>query len=272
MIGAALGYLANSVTLRIVSILYLNGHKEIEIKRRDDERKVSIAEIGHALRAVGHVAWRDGVVSFANYASTQAITLISSAFLGLTAAGIYSISLQLATAVINFASAYPKSFFPSMQAAVARNDYLAERRYVSSGVVAYWILYSIATIGVLVFVIPLMPLIKPESEIDAIFFITMNIYMGMWNQHSLFCNYIVSMNEIPYMRSFLFASVLGVLLSCLFCGPMQLGAWGIIAGQGISQLLYNNWYWPIYLCRKIGMTYRSCLKDGIIFWKKKLLG
>lgn len=270
LFGAALGYFANSITLRILSIVYLNGHKEIENNRKKDVRRVKLNEVKMALGAVGHVALRDGVVSFANYASTQAITLISSAYLGLAASGVYSIALQLSTAVINLASAYPKSFFPSMQAAVARADASMERHYVSSGVVAYWILYLIGTAGVMLFVIPLLPLLKPGTQIDAVLFVCLNLYMGLWNQHGLFCNYIVSMNEIPYMTAYLISAVLGVALSCIFCGPMRLGAWGIVVGQALSQLIYNNWFWPCYLCKKIGTSYTSCILEGSAYWKKRL--
>ena len=50
-----------------------------------------------------------------------------------------------------------------------------------------------------------------------------------------------------------------------------MGAWGIVCGQALSQVVYNNWKWPMYLCGKIGTTYPRLLREGLSIWRDRLL-
>lgn len=270
LIGAAIGYLVNSLLLRIIALFLIRKHKSIESGRRSDTVPVSTAEIKRTFTTLGHLAWRDGVVSLTTYISTQGMSIMSSLFLGLAETGTYSILLQLANAVYNFACAYPRSFFPSMQSAFAENDVKRQRKIVSSSVVAYWMLILIGTISVCCIVLPILPFFKQGFYIDYPLFFGLTLYLALLQQHSLFCNYIISMNELPYMVSFLAAAVLGCGFVYFFCGILGWGAWGIVAGQALSQLFYNNWKWPVYLCHKIDMSYPELIKAGVQYWYRKV--
>ncbi len=270
LVGAAIGYLANALVLRLMAVLMLCKHKEIEEGRRSDTESVEASSIKDIFLTIFHVAWRDGLVKLAIYASTQAMSILSSLFLGLSETGTYSVLLQFANAVCNFATAYPNSFFPAMQSAFAESDSARQRRYVSTGIVGYWALLILGTVGVCVVFLPLLPLIKPGVVVDYGLFIAMCVYLGLLQQHSIFCNYIISMNEIPYMWGYIVAAAVGTGLVFLLCGVFGMGAWGIVLGQVISQLAYNNWKWPIYLCRKLGFSYLWCLREGVAGWKERL--
>lgn len=269
LIGAAVGYLANAVFLRLSAVILLRGHHEIEDGRRSDSVPVEASAIKEIFSTIFHVAWRDGLVQLALYASTQAMSILSSLFLGLAETGTYSVLLQFANAVYYFASAYPKAFFPAMQSAYADGDVRRQRDYVSTGIVGYWALLLFGILGVCLLILPLLPLIKPDVSVDYALFLGMCAYLGLLQQHSIFCNYIISMNEVPYMWGYIIAAVIGTCLVCLFSGVLGMGAWGIILGQAISQAIYNNWKWPTYLCSKIGFTYREMLAEGVREWKEK---
>ncbi len=272
LVGAAIGYLVNAAVLRLVAVLMLRKHKDIEEGRHLDTKPIEASAVKDIFLTIFHVAWRDGLVKLALYASTQAMSILSSLFLGLSETGTYSVLLQFANAVYNFATAYPNSFFPAMQSAFAENDSARQRHYVSTGIVGYWALHVLGMVGVCVVFLPLLPLIKSGVMVDYGLFIGMCVYLGLLQQHSIFCNYIISMNEIPYMWGYIIAAVAGSGLVCLFCGVFGMGAWGIVLGQAISQLVYNNWKWPSYLCKKLGFSYRTCLAEGVSEWGKKLKG
>lgn len=272
LIGAAIGFLINSLLLRIIAISLMRKHKSIESGRKSDAVPVSASEVKRTISVIGHLAWRDGVVSLATYASTQGMSIMSSLYLGLAGTGTYSILLQLANAVYNFACAYPRSFFPSMQAAFAEGDTKRQNKIISSSIVAYWVFILIGTIGVYVVILPVLPLFKQDIHIDCLLFLGLTVYLALLQQHSIFCNYIISMNELPYMTGFLVAAVLGLFFVSFLCGILGWGAWGIVAGQAMSQLLYNNWKWPMYLCRKIDISYLALIMDGIRYWHERLVG
>lgn len=270
LIGAAIGYLVNALLLRVAALILLKGHAKIEIGRKSDTESIKKVEIKETFFTVGHLAWKDGLVQIALYCSTQATSILSSLFLGLAETGTYSVLLQLSTAVCNFAGAYPKSFFPSMQAAFARGDNERQRQVCSTGMCAYWFLFIVGTVGVCIVVLPLLPIFKPDIRIDYLLYIALSIYLALLHQHSIICSYIISRNEIPYMGGYIAAAVVGVALCWFLCDILGLGVWGLVAGQFASQLLYNNWKWPMYFSRKLDTTYLKLIKTGWSFWCAKL--
>jgi len=272
IVGAAIGYLANSFLMRLLALIRIRSHREIEEGRRSDAGRISIGEVRSTVGTVGALAWRDGVVQLAAYASTQAMTILSSLFLGLADSGTYSMLLQFGTALYNLANVYPKSFYPSMQAAFVEGDRGRQRIIVSSGLVAFWGLFTFGAVGVCSVILPLLPVFKPTFVVDYGLFLGICAYLALWDHHSVCCNYIISMNEIPYMVGYLVASALGVAFVWALCGELGLGAWGIVLGQAASQLIYNNWRWPMYLCSRLGIGYSALMRQGAAFWAGKLRG
>ena len=269
LLGASVGYLANGLLLRVFASVQLRRHKDIASGLASNSEKPTLFEVGSVLGTVSHVAWRDGLVQLAAYASTQAMSIVASLTLGLAQTGTYSVLLQLGNAVYNFAGAYPKSFFPSYQAAFAAGDTERQRGIVSRGVTAYWGLFAFGTAGISLVIMPILPFFKEGFSPDLPLFLALALYLALWNQHSIFCNYIVGMNEIPYMPGYVVAALIGAPLSYVLAGPAGWGAWGLVLGQAASQAVYNNWKWPTYLARKIGTTYRGLLTKGAALWRGK---
>lgn len=270
LVGASLGYLANGLLLRVFASFQLRKHGEIRSGLASDHTAITAVEVRTVLGAVSHLAWRDGFVQLACYASTQAMSIVGSLTLGLAETGTYSVLLQFGNAVYNFAGAYPKSFFPAFQAAHAARDLDRQREIVSKGVVAYWGLFLFGTAGVSFVVMPLLPFIKEGFAPDLPLYLVLCLYLGLWNQHSIFCNYIIGMNEIPYVRGYVCAALVGVPLSYVLSGSLGLGSWGLVIGQAASQAMYNNWKWPMYLAGKLGTSYRTLFIQGIGAFKARV--
>lgn len=264
LIGASLGFLANGLLIRLLAKIRLRQHVDVIEGLKTDNSKVSLSEIRNVLSSISYVAWRDGCVQLAAYASTQAMSITASLTLGLGETGTYSIMLQLGNAVCNFAAAYPKSFFPAFQSAYAIKDTSRQKQIVSTGLTTYWLLFAVGTIGVALVVSPLISLFKSDYIANFALLTALCAYLGLWNQHSIACNFIIGMNEIPYIRGYIVAAMIGVILSFTFSGALRMGAWGLVFGQGISQLLYNNWRWPAYLARKLDSSYFSLINQGVV--------
>lgn len=262
LLGAAIGYLCNAIIMRILTFIFLSSQHEIKYGRACDSKKITFDEIFDVLKSVAHLAWRDGFVQIAFYVSTQAMSILCSFFLSLSETGTYSILLQLVTALYNFATAYPKSFFPAIQSAYAEDNIKRQREISSKGIVAYWILFICGSIGTMFVILPILPLIRSGTTVDYGLYIGLCFYLGLVQQHSIFCNFIISMNEIPYMCGYVVAAVSGIFLTYFFCGFIHLGVWGIVFGQAIPQLVYNNWKWPVYYCKKISIKYPDLIRTG----------
>ena len=91
-------------------------------------------------------------------------------------------------------------------------DVPACRAIVGKGIVVYALLFIAGTVLVLLVAFPLVPFFKPDVTLDAPTYIFLSAYLFLWNQHSIFCNLIVSMNRILHMVPYLVAAVMGVAL------------------------------------------------------------
>ena len=112
---------------------------------------------------------------------------------------------------------------------------------------------------------------KKDFICDPLLFAGSVVYYFLLNQHSLFCNIIVSMNEIPYFIAYIVSTVAGIFLSCVLCGLFHWEAWGLVIGQAIPQLVYNNWHWPQYVLNKIDAGYFESIRNGLKWWRAKLV-
>ena len=271
LIAAAIGFLAYSTLLRFIAIYEFNRHEDIKRGIAADRGKVDRSEMFGVLKTVSFVAWRDGVVSLAWYGATQATSLLCSAFLGLEQTATYSVMLQFATAIHNVSSAYMRSCFPMFQSAYVRGDKSVQRDVVERGISCYVTMFFCATVVVTI-CLPVLTLFKKDFLCDPLLFIGIATYYFLLNQHSLFCNIIVSMNQIPYFKAYLISTIAGICVSCVLCGVFHWQAWGLVIGQAVPQLLYNNWHWPKYVLDCVGVGYISAIKNGIYWWTNKITG
>lgn len=271
LLAAAVGYFAYSMLMRTIAGRAFSSDEHISDGIASDSSPIGRSEIFEILKSVSFVASRDGVVSVAWYGATQATTLICSVFLGLAETGTYSVMMQLATALYNFGSAYLRSCLPMFQSAFVAGDEETQRKTVEHGISNFvWVYWT----GVVVIAVclPLLALFKSDFICSRSLFFGLAGYLFLLNQHSLFCNLIVSMNEIPYFKAYIISTAAGIGLSCLLCGAFGLGVWGLLLGQFVPQLVYNNWRWPSYILRRLGMTYIGTLRAGTRWWAVKLLG
>lgn len=271
LLAAAAGFLVYSMFLRAIASSEFRKHREVQEGIDSDKEPVSRVEMRLVLGTVSFVAWRDGVVSFAWYGATQATSLLSSAFLGLEQTATYSVMLQFTSAVYNLSSTYMRSCFPTFQAAHVSGDKTSQRRLLDRGMSCYVVMYMVGAVLAAFVALPILTLFKKDFICDQALFFGIAVYYFLLNQHSLFCNIIVSMNEIPYFKAYLVSTVAGIALSCVLCGLFGMGAWGLVLGQAIPQLLYNNWRWPKYVLDFVDTTYSKMLAGGVSWWVRKVV-
>lgn len=86
-------------------------YKGIGDRLKEVKNIIPIEEIKEMFWTVWHNAWREGIVSLANYLANQATTIICSLYMPLTQTGSYSLAVRLGMAVaqVSFCYVYSKS-------------------------------------------------------------------------------------------------------------------------------------------------------------------
>lgn len=214
--------------------------------------------------------WRDGIVHISSYLSTQASTLICSMFFSLEMTGVYSICTQIANAIVAFAQALYGSMQPSVQSAIAVNDEIKLKKLYSISIVFFWTISILGTLAFIFIGVPVLNLIKPEYNFSSLFCFILMFYYMLFQHQRLNASFLSNFNILPYVKSFIVSSALGLLFAyismSLFSGYEL---YALVLSQILVQSLYNNWKWPLVVCKVLGVRYFQVILNGISILRQK---
>ena len=262
IIGASLGYLAYCTCFKFMAQRRFYSHSDVGEHLKREGGTVTVREIKNMFLVVGHNAWRDGIVGISNYLSVQAGTIIASAYVSLSETGIYSIAVQLATALAVISSTLYYTYQPVLQEAYLKRAQNRLKEVFSFSVFVYIVLFFLGTAGLLFAGIPIFSYVKPEAKISAALVAGAASAQFILYLRNCYTSYFSSTNRIIYVRSFLLSSVMNVVLSIGFIEVFDMGVWGLIVGQIVSQCAFNLWYWILRVNRELGLTFLSMLNIG----------
>ena len=270
LIAAALGFLAQGISLRIAAIRCIKKHTEIAKAASCDQSVVTLDEVRDVIKDIAPIAWRTGVEQIALFAASQGASLICSFNLSLSETARYSLGLQLTNAVATVSYAYIRTYYPAYQSSYVSGDLMKQREIVQRGISIYWISEILLTLGASFVGLPVLSIIKSSSIPSTSLFLITSVYIALLNHHTVFCNLILSTNRIPFVKSYIVSSIAGVLLAAILSSGSMLGAYGIALGQMFPQLIYNNWRWPRFVLKELDINMSLVIKTGCLYWVSKL--
>lgn len=262
VLGAAAGFLANALVYRLMSYRAFWNDERVEALDLESIQ-LDNARVKEVYEAVSYNAYKDGGIQVSNYAATQASSLICSSCLGLAQAGAFSIALQFATAIGNMALVLMNSYRPMLQSAFQRGDRQLANKVFSKCVLSYCVSFAVMFLVVLVVAYPLLSIIKPGASFDPAVYCGVSLYLFLFDWCALFAAMLCNMNEIPYLKAYVFTSIIGLLSSAFMVICTPLGVWGLILGLALPQCAYNVWKWPRETNMRLQTTTYELLSMGI---------
>ena len=97
----------------------------------------------------------------------------------------------------------------------------------------------------------MLKLVKPDAVVSVPVFLGIALYNIMLGFRDCYASYFSCTNRILYLKAYIISAISGVTLSFIAMGIFDLGVWGLIMSQIISQLSYNVWYWPLRAIREM---------------------
>lgn len=270
LVGACVAYLAYGTVFRLLGKHYFYKYKGMGEHLTKIKEKPSATQIKEMFLIVWHNAWRDGAISLCNYCCNQVSTLICSAYLSLAETGVYSIGVQIASAIATIAGTLYNTYQPELQAAYVIADKEKMRKTMSLIVVSFGYLFVIGTAGFFVVGVPFLKLIKPSAVVSIPILLGLCAYQFLLKFRNCYTSYFSCTNRILYLNGFITSAVLCVVLSFVAIGPLKLGVRGLIIAQIVSQAVYNVWRWPVLAHKELGLSFMNMAKIGTIEMGKLL--
>lgn len=262
LIGACVAYLAYGTLFRLLGKHYFYKYKGIGENLSKVKYEPSGDEIKEMISIVWHNAWRDGAISLCNYCCNQVSTLICSAYLSLAETGTYSIGVQIASAIATIAGTLYNTYQPELQVAYISADKDKMRKTMSMIVVSFVYLFFLGTASFCVIGIPFLKLIKPSAVVSISILIGLCVYQFILKYRNCYTSYFSCTNRIIYVGGFTISAILCVGLSFVAIGPLNMGIWGLISAQIISQAVYNLWKWPSLGHKELGLSIKDMIYIG----------
>lgn len=234
-------------------------------EKLNQSNKVSKKDILEVFSIVWYNAWREGVVSVANYISNQVTTLLCSSYLGLTQTASFGLAVQCTSAIAQISSSLFSSYMPAMQEAYVHSNVKRIRKNISYSIGTYVTLFPIGLAGLLI-IIPLINMIKGSNILNAWIVVGVGFYQYILKYRDCYAWYLGATNRLIYYKAFIVSSIICIAFSILFVHYMGQGILGFIIAQLISQVIYNAWYWPYIVNRELSLT----IPKMCVLFKKQL--
>lgn len=262
LLGVCVAYLAYGTVFRLLGKKYFYQYKNIGYELSLLKEKIPRKEIREMVGIVWHNAWRDGLIAFSNYFCIQASTIICSLYLSLAETGVYSIGVQLATAIAVIAGTMYNTYQPELQSAYVLNDRAKMCKIMSVIVMSFVYLYLAGIILFCLGGMPILKFIRPSATVSYPVLLGLCAYQFILQFRNCYTSYFSCTNRIIYLRAFLCSAILCIVLSLFLAGSCQLGIWGLIMAQIISQAVYNLWKWPLLAHRELHLSAGNMICAG----------
>ena len=263
LIGVAIAYIAYGFSFRLLAKHWFYSYYGIGEEFKSLKNNSGSLRIREILLNILPNTWRDGIVTISNFLLNQATTIIASLYFSLHETGIYSLAIQITTAVSTISMALYYSYQPAIQSAHAIGDKKAKIRYLSAGIMSFVVIFFVGMVGGVLIGEPILRFIKPSYIIDRLLLVVIAVCQFVQNYRNCFCSYLSSTNRLIYYKSFVFSSVLCIVISYLFVAVLPCGVYGLVVAQLASQVIYNIWYWPRLVHKELGMTPKMVVMVGV---------
>lgn len=257
IIGASAAYLVYGIAFRWLGKHYFYQYKGIGDELSKITTKTDKGTIKSLFVTIWHNAWRDGVIQMSIYATDQATVLICSAFMSLNETGVYSIALQIATAIAMISSVLYNTYQPQLQSAYVNHEYVRMKKTMNVIVGSLAVLFVIGVVGSIFVAFPLLQLVRTDVCVDVSVFVGICVAQFMIRYRNCYTTYFSATNRIIYMKSFVVSAVMCVALSFVLLRYYDMGVWGVVIAQIVSQMVFNVWYWPIKAIREMNSNISS---------------
>ncbi len=209
----------------------------------------------HGMRQVLKTIWpnagRMGAVSIGGFLMTRFNLFVISSFVGIAAGGAFALSLQLLLALTAAAQLPMQVAMPRLIAARVAHDGVALRRAFGTAMALFGIIY-LAGAAFVLFAMPVL-LAHIGSHIALLpppVLLLLAVVLLLEGLHSNAAFFITTANNVPFLRPALISGI-AVAAGGLLLGWIGMGVVAIILWQGLVQLSYNNWRWPLMAWRDI---------------------
>ena len=257
IVSLVVGNLVSLVVNRVMArrFFYGGGIREALGKARYEGERL--------LPIVWHNAKRTGLGSVGAYFVQKGNVLFVSMFLSLEEVASFGLTTQIVTILAGVTPLYLQTNLPEIYKFRIGGRLGEIRRVFGESVFVYVTLYAIGAVVVLLWGNMILELLHSRTLLlpagPLLLYLAIQF---LESNHSMAASLITTRNEVPYVWASVVSGACIATLTLLSLSFTSLGVTGVILSAGVVQLCYNNWKWPLVVCRELGAGYMTLFREG----------
>jgi O-antigen/teichoic acid export membrane protein len=248
LLGVGVVGVSSAIMGRVVAKIYFDRDNDIPHKRIFEAGKI----IKNNLLIIWHNTFRLGIVQVAGFLALRGNILLATTYLGLVEASDYSLTVTLLLALNAISIVISQVHMPKLSALQYSRDLHYLRKVMAKIVIFSVIIYLFGSVFV-IFILP--SIIKlAEFNISLLTYPYLHILIAIYFlelMHSIASTYLTTQNNIPFFKASIFTGVGVVFLSFVLLPYFGIAA--LLISQGVTQLCYNNWKWPLEMLKNLNL-------------------
>jgi O-antigen/teichoic acid export membrane protein len=197
-------------------------------------------------------SWRLGLTSLGAFLIQKANLFIASSFLGLKIAGSYGLTIQLIGILSMVSSMSVNLNIPKITALNSNNKKDEIIVIFQKSMIMAISLFIAGSVAIIFAGLPMISFLSDSIELVTLpILVLMLLFQLLEMIHSLSATYLTTLNYVPFARSALMSGGAIIILSLLSVNFTSFGLITLVLSQGVVQLAFNNWYWPLQAHRSL---------------------
>ena len=253
LVAVAVAYLISIILNRVLAnIVFFSYESNDEKIKPLLKMKLERVESINLLKTILPNAYKQSLISISNFINIRSISILSSAFLGLSITGSLGFILQVVSLINVVANTFFNTYLPQFSAYRLKGQKVLLRETFKKAITINYFITIIAYLIFLAFSNLFVNIINSDLELLPLeFTITIMLYMFLYNNHVLFSTFLSTSNTLIYYKAFLISSILVLSSQLILVNLLEDTLWSLILPLLIINLLYNNWKWPFEVIKDL---------------------
>jgi O-antigen/teichoic acid export membrane protein len=235
-----------------------------DLTRKIKDFDISKNEKSELFEILWFNAKKIGLVFIGSYTINKLSVFLAGLYLSLSDVASYGLMIQLFGLLSTVSGVFFSVSQPRFAGLRTKNDLKTLIKEFAFSMNIYYITFFVGTFFILLFA-PYFLLLIGSSVLTPSFFIMclFALILFLEGNHSNFASLIVTKNNVPFVKSSLISGFFIALGDFLILKFTFFGILGLVLVQGLVQLSYANWKWPVAVFNEFKISIFSFLKLGM---------
>ena len=250
IVSLVVGQLVSDIINRILSY---NAFYDKDLR---EKMKVAVViPVGNVMKIMTPNAIRIGVTTLGWFLTTKIVILVAPLLsITLPTVGSYGTTLQMINLIMSLSTLWFATFYPKMTLyRINEKETDLKRVYIKSQL-AMLLVFLVCGAGLVLVGPAFLKFFGSQTQLlSAAMMIVMLFFAFLESNYGIANSFILSGNEVPYMKSSIITGILSASLLLVLLKFTLFSTWAMILAPGVAASLYLYWKWPLVAAKKLAL-------------------